>query len=313
MREAASVLLDSLDGTLRRAVTFELDDERARSDWAFTPRQRPGLGMASLDMTQVEAVHELIDAGTAAAGHLRIVRIIGLELVLARMEHDDVGRDPLKYSLSIFGDPRDAAWAWRFEGHHVSLNVTVAADRVAATPSFLGANPASHREAGHLVRPLAREEDLGRALVNSLDPGSLARAVFSDEAPPEILTSNRPFLEADAPMGIPVIDTGPEARELMGRLLEIWAVRLPDTVARAELDRLDGPDGRELHFAWAGRIEPGTGQYYRVTGPRLLLEYDNTQDRANHIHTVWRDPEGDFGRDLLREHLARHHADPAPN
>jgi len=314
MREAAGALLDSLDEDRRRTATFDMDDEGARSDWAFTPRSRPGAAMGDLNEAQRELVHELIAAGTAAAGHSRVVRIIGLELVLARIEHDDVMRDPMTYAVSLFGDPRDVAWGWRFEGHHVSLNVTVAANGVVATPSFLGANPASHRDgAGRLVRPLGREEDLGRALVHSLDPASLTRAIVSEEAPPEIVTSNRPFVEAAPPAGVPVADVGPEARELVGRLLETWAVRLPDAVARAELDRLDGPDGRELHFAWAGGLEPGTGQYYRLSGPRLLLEYDNTQDRANHIHTVWRDPEGDFGRDLLREHLASRHAETAPN
>jgi hypothetical protein len=313
MREAAGALVDSLDAGQRQAATFDLHDEGARSDWAFTPRTRAGLSMSDLGEEQRELVHELISAGTAAAGHSRVVRIIALEAVLARIENDDQLRDPMKYSVSLFGHPRDDAWSWRFEGHHVSLNVTVAGDRLAATPSFLGANPALHRDAGRVVRPLGREEDLGRALVNALDPASLARAVTSDMAPPEILTSNRPFVEAAVPAGVPVVDIGSQGRELVGRLLETWAVRLPDTVARAELDRLDGIDGRELHFAWAGGIEPGTGQYYRLSGPRLLLEYDNTQNRANHIHTVWRDPEGDFGRDVLREHLANHHADSAPS
>ncbi len=314
LREAAGALLDSLDQGQRRAATLDLHDDGARSDWAFAPRTRPGVPMGDLHEEQRELVHELIAAGTAAAGHSRVVRIIGLELVLARMENDAVLRDSMTYAVSLFGDPRDVAWGWRFEGHHASLNVTVAGSRVAAMPSFLGANPASHRDgAGRVIRPLGREEDLGRALVNALDPGSLARAVVSDEAPPEILTSNKPFVEALPPAGVPVVDIGPEGRELVGRLLETWAVRLPGSVARAELDRLDGPDGHELHFAWAGGLEPGTGQYYRLSGPRILLEYDNTQNRANHIHTVWRDPEGDFGRDLLREHLARSHADAAPH
>lgn len=309
MRDAASALLECLDLDQRRALTLPFDDDTARSDWAFTPRNRPGLAMGALHDEQREAVHELIATGTAAAGHLRVVRIIGLELVLLRMGNLVELRDPMAYSVSLFGDPRDDAWGWRFEGHHVSLNATVAGNRVAAMPAFLGANPALHRDpGGRVIRPLGREEDLGRALVNALDPGSLARAVISDVAPPEILSSNRPFVEAGAPVGVPVVDVGAAARELVGRLLETWAVRLPDAVARAELDRLDGPDGRELHFAWAGDVEPGGGgQYYRLSGPRLLMEYDNTQERANHIHTVWRDPEGDFGRDLLREHLANDH------
>jgi hypothetical protein len=188
LRDAARALLECLDQDQRRTATFPLDDDGARSDWAFTPRSRPGLAMSALHEEQREAVHGLIAAGTAAAGHLRVVRIIGLELVLARMENDSELRDPMTYAVSLFGDPRDDAWAWRFEGHHVSLNVTVAGNRLAATPSFLGANPALHRDpGGRVIRPLGREEDLGRAIVNALDPGGQARAVVSDVAPPEIL------------------------------------------------------------------------------------------------------------------------------
>jgi len=312
MRDAASGLLDSLDEPQRRAASFALQDDGARSDWEYRPRSRPGVAMGDLDEMQRGLVHELIAAGTAAAGHSRVVQIIGLEPVLAQREPDNPARDPMTYAISLFGNPRDVAWGWRFEGHHVSLNVTIAGGGVAGAPCFLGANPAGHRDgAGRLVRPLAREEDLGRALVRALDPGSLARAIVSEKAPPDILTSNEPSVDAAVPAGVPVADVGPEARELVGRLLDTWAVRLPDAVARAELDRLDGPDGREVFFAWAGGLEPGTGHYYRLSGPRLLLEYDNTQNGANHIHSVWRDPAGDFGRDLLREHLAGYHAEPA--
>jgi Protein of unknown function (DUF3500) len=312
MREAAGSLLDSLDTRQRRAATFAMDDEGARADWDYRPRSEPGVTLRDLDEHQRGNVHELIAAATAAAGHARIVQIIGLELVLARMEPGNPARDPMRYAFSIFGDPRDVGWGWRFEGHHVSLNLTIAGDSVSASPSFLGANPAGHRDsAGRRVRPLAREEDLARTLVNALDPGSLAQAVISEQAPPDVVTSNEPYVGALAPAGVPVADVGPEARELLGRLLETWAVRLPDGVARQELDRLDGADGRGLHFAWAGGLEPGLGHYYRVSGPRLLLEYQNTRNGANHVHSVWRDPAGDFGRDLLREHLARHHAEPA--
>jgi hypothetical protein len=312
MREAARELLDSLHTGQRSSATFALEDERARTDWDYRPRSRPGLAMGDLDENQRGLVHELIAAGTAAAGHARVVRIIGLELVLARLEPGNPARDPMTYAVSIFGDPRDAAWGWRFEGHHVSLNVTVAGEGVVAAPSFLGANPAGHRDgAGRVVRPLSREEDLGRALLNAMDPGNLARAVISESAPPDLVTSNLPYVDPATPAGVPVVDVGPGARDLVGRLLETWAARLPEAVSRAELDRLDGADGRELHFAWAGGLEPGMGHYYRLTGPRLLLEYDNTQNGANHVHSVWRDPGGDFGRDLLRQHLATLHAEPA--
>ena len=281
MREAAGALLDSLDDTQRRYASFALADEAARSDWDYRPRPRPGVAMGDLDAAQRGLVHELIATGTAAAGHSRVVQIISLELVLARRQPDDPTRDPMTYAVSLFGNPRDVAWGWRFEGHHVSLNVTVAGGAVAATPCFLGANPAGHRDgAGRLVRPLAREEDLGRALVATLDPGSRARAVVREQAPPDILTSNMPFIDPAAPDGVPIVDVGPEARELVGRLLDTWAVRLPDAVARAELDRLDGPDGREVFFAWAGGLRAGHRPLLPAVGTRACCSNTTTPRTA---------------------------------
>ena len=309
MRAAARTLIDSIDSDGRRALLFDLDDA-VRTEWDYRPRREPGLSLSAIDEPARQLVQALVAAGTSAPGFERVTEIMALESVLDRIEGGHgPRRDPLGYAVCIFGEPRErGVWAWRFEGHHVSLNVMVAGEAAVAAPSFLGANPARSENPGGVPRrPLGDEEDVARAIIEALDSTARAQAILSPRAPADILTSNDSFVRPAPDEGAIVADMPGGTRAMVARLLEVWAVRLPPEVARRELDRLAGRDGDELRFAWAGGVRPGEGHWYRLSGPHLLLEYDNTQNGANHVHSVWRDPEGDFGRDLLREHLGRDH------
>jgi hypothetical protein len=288
---------------------------------------------------------------------------MGLDNVLDELEGwsatwgRERGRDPGRYYLRVFGDPTDGgSWGWRFGGHHVSLNATVVdGELAAATPCFLGADPASSPLLGpHPLRPLAGAEDLGRQLVRSLDDGQRSQAVLSAVAPVDIVGANRPTvgdgdlplpladvwrgrfegplgqrvqaiqdaaeraagLTAEhldavrlslAPKGVRASALAPGQQEVLRALLDVYVGRIPDAVADEEAAKYRGDRLGGVAFAWAGGLEPGDGHYYRVQGPRLLVEYDNTQRGANHVHTVWRDPDGDFGEDVLRTHLRGSH------
>jgi hypothetical protein len=213
------------------------------------------------------------------------------------------GRDPQLYFLSVFGDPGSGSWGWRAGGHHLALNYTLAADgRISASPLFFGANPALTRLVGPVVlRPLAAEEDLGRELLAAQAPDQRAMAVVSPVAPGDILQRNRPRVEAGPPDGLPAGRMLPQQRAMLEGLVRHYLDRLPAELAAAEAARVTPEAGEALRFAWAGGAEPGQPHYYRVQGPRLLIEYDNVQDGANHIHAVWRDPEGDFGQSTAGE------------
>jgi hypothetical protein len=219
-------------------------------------------------------------------------------------------RDPALYYFSIFGEPAGSApWGWRLEGHHLSLNYTVVdGDGVAHSPSFFGANPATVRSGALTgLRALGPEEDLARELVRSFDPARRKRAIFADRAPSEIVNRRRP------PRGPDRAGRDPGARDVGGAARDARAAagRVPGADARG---RGGGAPRRDLlrripdvSFAWAGGLEPGQGHYYRIQGSSFVVEYDNTQNGANHVHTVWRDFHGDFGRDLLKEHYAADH------
>ena len=253
------------------------------------------------------------------------------------------GRDPLLYFVSVFGEPGARSWGWRLGGHHVSLHYAIVDGRLASpTPMFFGANPAESRLVGPgILRPLAGEEDLGRELVHSLDAHQLAAAIISPFAPGDIVQANRAFVEpgvvpqlsarasADTgsaeegatsvdelraglsyqvvPKGLCAARMTSAQRQVLVALIHQYVDRLPEEVAEPQVARLTGPALDAMCFAWAGGRERRQSHYYRVQGPRLLVEYDNTQNDANHIHAVWRDPEGDFGVDLLAQHYREAH------
>jgi hypothetical protein len=234
--------------------------------------------------------------------------------VLFEESHNPI-RDPDLYFLSVFGEPGGRGeWGWRVEGHHLSLNFTLRDGRVvSATPSFFGANPAEVRRGPHQgLRTLAPEEDLGRALYRSLEGALRQKALLSAEAPADIVTGNAKQAELGAPAGVALAEVSPAQRAALMELVEMYAHRLRRELAEEELARLRAAGLEKIHFAWAGVSEPGQPHYYRIQGPTFVVEYDNTQNNANHIHTVWRNFATDFGLDPLRAHYrtSPHHRAP---
>jgi hypothetical protein len=176
-----------------------------------------------------------------------------------------------------------------------------------ASPAFVGANPAevlSGPQAGRRV--LGAREDAARALLEGLDPARRSTATIATEAPSDILTGSEVDIEPLSPVGLSASEMTPAQRGLLMELIEVYATMMSDEIAERRLSLVREAGSDAISFAWAGGHERGAPHYYRVQGPTFLIEYDNTQNDANHIHSVWRDFDGDFGRDLLREHLERH-------
>jgi hypothetical protein len=252
-------------------------------------------------------------ASLSAVGYGKATNIIQLEDVLRRIESFGLSRDPENYAFTIFGNPgASAPWAWRVEGHHLSLNFTlVPGQPVALTPAFMGANPAevpSGPKKGQ--RALAAEQDLGRALAQSLTAAQRARSVIAAESLGDIVTGPGRADSLATPAGLPLADMTGDQRSLAAKLIEEYARNMRSELAEQELRRMTEAGSERVHFAWAGPLEPGRAHYYRLHGPTLLIEYDNTQNNANHIHSVWHDPWRDFGQDLLRAHYEHgHHHD----
>lgn len=308
MAAAAGALLGSMDGELRSRCALPFD-VKAREDWHFVPRERPGVRMSEMNDAQRVAARGLLRSALSSQGVLKVEQVMSLDAVLREIENNP-GRDPLQYTFTIYGEPGgNAPWGWKVEGHHVSLNFTcVKGEVVGTTPSFLGASPAkveSGPRAG--VRALAVEEDLGRELVRSLDAAQRAEAVIATAAPAEVITVPGRSLDGAPSAGIAYGKLTATQQGMLVALLGEYARTLRAELAEHELERIRAKGMEAVRFAWAGSLEAGQGHYYRITGPTFVIEYDNTQNNANHVHTVWHDRERDFGRDALREHYRQDH------
>jgi hypothetical protein len=304
MLQAADAFLASLEPEQRSKALFEFEDAE-RLNWHFVPRARRGLPLKEMSADQRRLAHAILRAGLSRRGYLTATTIMELELVLQEMGENPAVRDPALYYFSIFGTPsRATPWGFRAEGHHLSLNFTLVRDTLIATaPAFFGANPAEVRSGSRRgLRALADEEDIGRELVLSLDERQLAAAHIAAVTPRDIVTGNAVRVEPLSPVGIRVTELRPEQAAILVRLLEVYLGRMAEPLAEQRRAALERTEFGDVAFAWAGSTRPGEAHYYRIQGPGFLVEYDNTQNNANHIHTVWRDFGGDFGRDLLREH-----------
>ncbi len=361
MAAAARTFLEALSPEQRSIANLPFEGDGERSTWFYTPTDHGGLSLRDMDGPQQRLAFVLLHTGLSEAGYNTVCTIIGLENVLDGREGFNRqfvadrgrGRDPNFYYLTIFGDPGAASgWGWRFGGHHVSVNYTFAGDDVRYQPLFFGANPARYPVGSQLMRPLADEMDLGRALLQALPAEQRRAAIISPAAPEDMVTANRPRFEVgnrpppqwqlmrgvpteqhpaiEARIGrfatslgmtealyealaLPASPKGVPGREIAGTaagdvlmdLASVFSRRLPP--ALAEASPITPEALADVHFAWAGSTDEGGPHYWRLHGPRLLIEYDCVQDGANHVHTSWRDPVADFGRDLLAEHYAAAH------
>ncbi len=309
MTEAAKWFLQSLSSEQSQKLLFSINSPE-RMNWDYRPRKRVGLMLKDLDGSQRKLAHALLASALSTGGYIKAIGIMALEKVLGEMEGpSQFSRDPDSYYITLFGYPsQNSIWGLRFEGHHVSVNFLVTDDGVAATPNFFGANPA-HVPSGPMAgfRILAAEEDLARTLLLSLNPIQRARAIIETEAPADIVTRWDPRVRADNPAGISASEMKRDQHATLNRLITEYIRRMPDDVADYNLNQIERDGFQHIHFAWAGFDRPGQPHYYRLHGVGFLVEYDNVQNQANHIHTVWRDLRNDWGEDFLRNHYLRSH------
>ena len=323
MADAATKFLAALSPEQKKVAAFPFENTAEREHFGFVPSEmfpRNGLTLGAMTEPQRKAAHDLMRAGLSQKGYMTATAIMELESILNEIENPPgaapparpLERNPVKYYFSIFGTPSPkGTWGWRVEGHHVSLNFVVIEGRmVSTTPHFFGSNPAEVRSGPKKgLRVLGYEEDPARELVTALNEAQRAKAVISATAPNDIVTRNDVgAIKPLEPAGIPVTELQPKQRELLMQIIDAYtSVMAPDLAA----DRMAGLKKAGLDkiaFAWAGEFERGKKHYYRVQGPTFLIEFDNTQNDGNHVHSVWRDFNGDFGRDLLREHISAAHA-----
>ena len=313
MGDAALGFLGSLSADQRAAATFHYDDGE-RLLWYYPPLNRHGLALRDMDQSQRELARTLMATGLTERSNEQANLIIEHEEVLGPLELEQnvvtYLRDPDLYYWSVFGDPKgDTPWAWRVEGHHVSIHFSVWKQEViSSTPFFFGANPAEvHKGPKKGLRILGDREDMAFDLMESLDPSQRAKAVIYDTAPLDILTYNATRVSLPAEEGLPADRMSGTQREMLMALATEYVNQLPPDLAQGKIEFLGQGGLERLHFAWGGPVEKGLPHYYRLHGMPFVVEFDNRQDGANHIHSVLRDYKNDFAFDVLSEHLLLYH------
>ena len=305
MARAAAAFIAALEPRQRGTAVFPFNHDE-RLNWHYVPRGRKGVPFKDMSATARAAAHELMKVSLSGVGYAKAVDVVRLEDVLRQLEtFGGMFRDPEKYYVTVFGAPEASGpWGWRLEGHHLSLNFALVPGRpVAVTPAFFGANPAEVRTGPNRgLRALAEEQDLGIALARGVDASLRSRLVIGAESLGDIVSGPGRGEGLKAPAGVALADLGAESRALALRLIEVYARNMRSDVAEEELRQMREAGVERVHFAWAGPLDPRQPHYYRLHGPTLLIEYDNSQNNANHVHSVWHDARRDFGVDALRSH-----------
>jgi hypothetical protein len=309
MSVAATNFLQSLSASQKQKLEFKFDEEE-RYNWHYIPRDRKGIPLKELNTTQYKAAMDFLHTAQSDPGFQKTTAVIKLETVLREVEGrpaDDSYRDPGNYSFSIFGNPAtDKIWGWRLEGHHISFNFSTEDNKlISATPGFIGSNPAvvlSGPQKG--LEILKDETELGFNLLRSLNASQKEKAIFTKNAPGDIITASSRKAMIQNPQGILYSELNTEQKKLFIQLLSLYIHRYKAAFASQMMQEVESAGLNNLRFAWAGDEQPGVGHphYYRIQGPTIIIEYDNTQNNANHIHTVIRDLKNDFGGDQLLEH-----------
>ena len=316
MTAAANDFLNSLDDSQRATASFGFaGDERYK--WAYTPIEREGLRLREMNDAQRKAAFTMMETGYSARGVTTAHRIMELETILGEWEKisENISqweRNTDRYWFSVFGTPGtiDEPWGFRVGGHHIGLTANIVnGEQVAILPLFFGANPAVIRHGDRKdERTLVEEQDWARALLMSMDGEQTKLAVVDEIAPADILTTNVRSADPNiAPKGIGFGLLGDQQRDQLVALVRHYVTRGSDDLASNYWREVESIGFDDVTFAWAGPAEVGAPHYYAIRHPRFLIEYDNTQNEANHIHSVLRDYAHDFGEDLLAAHYRASH------
>lgn len=315
MSEAAANFLAALSADQQRRAGYLFKDEERRN-FHFFPIPRRGIPFKELNAAQLALAHALLSTGLSPRGYAKATTVMSLGQILRDTDPKNPNpyRDSDQYYVTIFGKPDPkGTWGWRIEGFHLSLNFTVVGGKsLAGAPSFFGAHPAVVKDGPRKgLEVLRLEEDLGRQLAKSFDREQRIAALFDlpkfEDTVGGLLTGNARKIEGLKPRGLPVSRMDPRQKEILAALLREHAGRLRGELAEADLAKIARAGIENVHFSWSGGMEAGQPHHYMIHGPTFLVELDNTQDEANHVHTIWRDLENDFGEDLLRRHYAEHH------
>lgn len=297
----ANQFIASLSDSQKEKAIVNFEDE-SRTKWHFFPStmySREGIPLKELDDDQKDLLQKLLKTYLNTNGYKKTNEAIEAEGILNDLENNPSMRDTGLYYVTFYGEPNiEKPWGWGFEGHHLSLNFTIDGSDISYVPMFHGASPAIYKD----KRFLKNEEDIALKLVNLLDKDQRVKAILSDEALDDIVSGNKTEIIPLKTEGLSASEMNDAQRKILFRLIRQYISSMPEPLANARMKSIEVEEIEDIHFSWAGKTELKAPHYYKVQGKSFLIELDNTQNNANHIHSVWRNFDGDFGRDLIKEH-----------
>jgi len=305
----ATELLNCLSNSQKEIISFELEDP-AKSRWHYLPHDsfaREGLPLSDMSSNQIEKTYALLKSYLSKSGYKKMHQIIDLENYLALLENNPFKRDASKYYIAFYGTAnRDSVWAWSFEGHHISLNFTITPKAISFAPAFWGSNPGIVPDGPEKTKIVLKEDhNWGLKLIQSLSSKQLEQALVSSKTYGEILTLNQSKVEFVPYKGISFPQLKTNQKKQLKKIIYLHLDRMRKSVSEKTRKLLVNEDWENITFSWAGKMEKLKAHYYRIQGQSFLIEYDNSQNNGNHIHAVWREFNGDFGKDLIKEHYLK--------
>ncbi len=304
----ANTFINSLDSVQKSKTVFPFDT-MSRYDWHYVPASsvpRQGIAIRELDSIQKQNVYNLLKTYLSSNGYTRTQDIMNTEYLLKELEPNSKGRIPENYFVAFYGNPgKDKTWGWKFGGHHLALNY-----ELAFAPFFFGVYPAVRTTNKDKEKNIFKDEEgLGFKLVNSLTQEQKLKAIFKLVPFVDVVTKNSHKVVPFDTVGIIAKDLTLEQKHFLNQLIVTYLSNMPTKIAKLRMKRIISEDFNQISFGWAGSTKVGEPHYYRIQGKTFLIELDNTQHNANHVHTVWRDFNGDYGIDLLKEHYknSNHH------
>lgn len=299
--KVANRFIGSLSDSQKEKAIVNFEDQ-SRTKWHFFPStmySREGIPLKELDDDQKDLLQKLLKTYLNTNGYKKTNEAIEAEGILNDLENNSAMRDTGLYYVTFYGIPnKEKPWGWGFEGHHLSLNFTIDGTDISYVPMFHGASPAIYKD----KRFLKNEEDIALELVNSLDKNQRVKAIISDKALDDIVSGNKTEIIPQKTEGLSASEMNDAQRNILFRLIRQYIASMPESLANARMKSIEAEEIEDIHFSWAGKTELKAPHYYKVQGKSFLIELDNTQNNANHIHSVWRNFDGDFGRDLIKEH-----------
>lgn len=296
-----------LDAFADSSTVVKPFDSEGRTTWTNLPVgmvERKGVSIGNMTNVQRTRMHKLLSELLSSRGYLKTTGIMHLDNILERhFNIPDLKWSHKEYYFAFWGTPsRSTAWGFKLEGHHLSLNFTYADMSVAATPLFLGADPAEIRETEYAGwRVLGEEEDLGFLFLHSLDEEQRKKAILENRSVPrDILTNPDSEQRLTEFWGLRAGDLGTGQKKLLRNVIEEYLHNLEHDLAHEEMEKIEAAGFDAIYFAWIGKTEQSDSHYFLVHGPTFIIEFDN---HRNHVHTIWRNKGNDFGKDILKDHL----------